>query len=129
MIEHRRNAIETESIEFEFFEPISNIRQKKSHNFTSRLQVIFGFERLFKRSRNLLHVIETSTIPQTMMATCIIMEKTTRCTIKHVQSVFDVFAAMAVHQIQENCQTMLMSLINQSFQFFWSTIAAKKFEM
>lgn len=71
-IKHTCDSVETEAIEAVFFHPETKVAQKEAQDLV-------------------VAVVEQPTVPQVMSALSSFMEIKVVCSIKHVQSIIDIF--------------------------------------
>ena len=80
------------------------------------------------RLHALLHVIKAPAIPKLMISTCAVMKEASRRSIEHVDAIENVLATVAVHQIKQDCQSVLVCFVDQGLQLFRRTETAGRCE-
>ena len=96
-VHHRRDAIETETVKFELFHPVSQVRQQKSQDFP-------------------LAVVEASRIPHPVVTLRTAVEVLAIGAIEHVDTIRNVRRRVRVNQIHQNGNAHGVRFVNQILQ-------------
>ena len=102
VVKHRGNAIKAETIELKLLEPVFAVREQEMQHLV-------------------LTIIETERIPCRMLVTIAWVEELIRIASKIAKTFNLVLNSMRMHDIHNNCHTILMSSINKLLQLLWST--------
>ena len=102
IVEHRGYAVEAETIEMELCKPVFAIRKQEMYNL-------------------MLAIVKTERIPLVVLSPCARIEELVRVAAKVAQAFVLILHGMRLNKIHNDCNTVLVSLVNESLQFLWST--------
>ena len=69
----------------------------------------------------MLAIVETERIPLVMLSTVARIEELVRISAKVAQALVLILYSVRLNKIHNDCNTVLVSLVNESLQFLWST--------
>ena len=102
VIQHRGDAVETETVELELLEPVFAVGQQEMDYL-------------------MLAIVETERIPLVMLPSVARIEELVRVAAKVAQALVLILYSVRLNKIHNDCNTVLVSLVNESLQFLWST--------
>ena len=105
IVEHRRNAVKTESVELEFFEPVFAVGEQEVEYFV-------------------LSVVEAQGIPCRMFAAGITVEILVVAAVEASESFHFVFNGMRMHDVHNHGNSVGMGFVDKGFQLFRCAEAA-----